>query len=535
MKPLELTFSGKKITIKPNLIDHVAAAMAPGYAIKRLRNKVALAAIGGYTGARRDRKQTKNWGTTAGDPDSDILFDLPTLRERSRDLIRNEPLATGAAGTMVTNIIGSGLKLKPSIDYEFLGLTEDEANKKEKELRREWQMWALSTYCDVERTLNFNELQALAFRQAFENGDSFALLPSIDRKNNFPYQLAVQLVEADRVCNRDNQRDTTTLSGGVNKDDFGAPKSYDILKQHPGASVGVYKKEWYPPIPAFGKKTGRRNVLHVYRKLRPNQSRGVPELAPVVEALKQLSTLTEAELQASVVSAFLTVFVKSSSGEIPDWNDFIDKQNNIARRDVADIELESGAVIGLLPDEDVTINDPNRPNGKFDPFWLAIVRQIGMALEIPFEILIKHFSSSYSASRGAMLEAWRMFSTRRKWFAGRFCQPIYEAFVDEMVALGRFYAPGYFADPMIRNAWLGASWVGDPRGMIKETEEIDAATKRVALGISTRESETEQLTGGDYDANHRQLAREQKMRVADSLVDPVVSVAAAPIVADTGA
>ncbi len=137
MKPIKLSLAGKQIEIKPNIIDHVAAVFAPGYAVKRLKNKVALAAAGGYSGGRRDRKATKNWGTTGGDPDSDILFDLPTLRERSRDLIRNEPLATGAAGTMVTNVIGSGLKLKPSIDYDFLGLTEDEANKLEKQIKRE--------------------------------------------------------------------------------------------------------------------------------------------------------------------------------------------------------------------------------------------------------------------------------------------------------------------------------------------------------------------------------------------------------------
>ncbi|WP_020675286.1 phage portal protein [Geopsychrobacter electrodiphilus] len=534
MKPVTLRMRGREVTVKPNIIDHIAMAIAPGYAVRRFKDKMTMAALGGYTGGRRNKKQTKNWATAGGDADSDTLFDLPTLRERSRDLIRNEPIATGAAGTMVTNVIGSGLRLKPAIDHEYLGITEEEANLLEKKIKREWLLWSQSTYCDIERTLNFSELQALAFRQTFENGDSFALLPEVDRKGNFPYRLAVQLIEADRVCNRDNNLDSEQLSGGVNKDANGAPKSYDVLKRHPGCTFGGYKKEWYAEIPAFGNRTQRRNILHVYRKLRPGQSRGVPDIAPIIQPLKQLSQLTEAELDAAVSSALISVFVKSSTGEAPDWNDFIDSQSGVARRDVSDIDLESSAVVGLLPDEDVVFNDPNRPNGKFDPFWLALVRQIGMALEIPFEILVKHFSSSYSASRGAMLEAWRMFSTRRKWFASRFCQPIYEVFFDEMVATGRFYAPGYFADPMVRKAWSGGEWVGDPRGMIKETEEIDAATKRVALGISTREKETEQLTGGDFETNHRQLAREQKMRVDAGLIDPIVSVSTAQVVADTG-
>jgi len=520
VKDINLRLGGKEIQVKPSMLDSFLSEVAPGFAVKRLQKKVALAAMGGYTGARKNRKQTKNWKTSGGDADSDILFDLPSLRERSRDLIRNEPVATGAAATMVTNIIGSGLRLKPAIDFEFLGLTEEQALAQEKYIKRQWLLWANSTYCDVERSQNFSELQALAFRQTFENGDVFALLPRVERKTNFPFELAVQLIEADRVCNRDNARDTETLSGGIKKDEYGAPVTIDVLKRHPGSLANFYRKEWYPPIDVFGKKSGRRNVLHVFQKLRPNQSRGVPALAPVIESLKQISQLTENELQASVVDSFLTVFVKSTTGEIPDWNDFVDKQKNIARRDVADIELESGAVIGLLPDEDVTINNPNRPSGKFDPFWLAIVTHIGMAIELPREILIKHFEASYSASRAAMLEAWRMFTTRRKWFAAKFCQPIYETFFDELVGTGRFYAPGYFANPMIRQAWTGSSWIGDPRGMIKESEEIDAAVKRVEGGFSTIETETEQLTGGDFETNHRQRAREHKMRVDAGLTDP---------------
>jgi len=519
MKPVRFKISGKEIEARPNLVDQVVNFFSPSSGRRRMADRIAVAAVGGgYTGAKKTRKRTKSWTTSGGDADSDILPDLPSLRDRSRDLIRNEPIATGACGTMVTNVIGTGLRLKPAIDYEYLGLTEDEASQREKEIKREWSLWAHSTYCDVERTQPFNELQALAFRQTFENGDVFALLPKVERKDGFPYQLAVQLIEADRVCNNNSKRDTETLSGGIEKDKNGAPKAYHVLKRHPGATISGYKKEWYPPIPAFGINTGRRNMIHVFRKLRPNQSRGVPELAPIIETLKQLSKLTEAELDAAVGSALITYFIKSTTGEAPDWNQFL-QDNNAANRDVSDIDLDSSSVVGLLPDEEVQFNDPNRPNGKFDPFWLSCLRQIGMAIEIPFEVLIKHFSSSYSASRAAMLEAWRMFSGRRKWFAARFNQLIYETFFDEMVALGRFYAPGYFSDVMTRKAWTGSAWIGDPRGMINEKEEIEAASKRIAEGVSTIEEEIEQLTGGDFDDKHRKRAREHQKRLDAGLVE----------------
>jgi capsid protein len=55
-------------------------------------------------------------------------------------------------------------------------------------------------------------------------------------------------------------------------------------------------------------------------------------------------------------------------------------------------------------------------------------------VEIPFEILIKHFTASYSAAQAALVEAWKFFSARRSWMADKFCQPVYELVIAEAVA-----------------------------------------------------------------------------------------------------
>ena len=55
-------------------------------------------------------------------------------------------------------------------------------------------------------------------------------------------------------------------------------------------------------------------MIHLFKTLRPGQSRGVPYLAPVIEPLKQLGRYTEAEIMAAVISGMFTVFVKSESG-----------------------------------------------------------------------------------------------------------------------------------------------------------------------------------------------------------------------------
>ena len=96
---MQAFFSGhymKKLEIKPNFIDKAFSYFAPVHGLRRLEARTQMAMVGGYTGARLDRRQTKAWRTADGSADNVTLPDLPMLRERSRDLLRNAPLATGA-------------------------------------------------------------------------------------------------------------------------------------------------------------------------------------------------------------------------------------------------------------------------------------------------------------------------------------------------------------------------------------------------------------------------------------------------------
>jgi capsid protein len=132
-------------------------------------------------------------------------------------------------------------------------------------------------------------------------------------------------------------------------------------------------------------------------------------------------------------------------------------------------------------------------------------------------MLIKHFTSSYSASRAAMLEAWKFFRARREWLAWNLCQPVYEAVITEAVASGRLDAPGFFEDPLVRMAYCNANWTGPPAGQIDPQAEIDAAKTRVDLGVSTLQEVTAEMTGGDWETKHAQRVKEQAMRVKGGL------------------
>ena len=362
-------------------------------------------------------------------------------------------MATGAVNTVTTNVIGSGLRLQARIDREYLGLDDETADGWERRVEREFSLWADSHDCDATRVDDFYGLQSLAFMSTLLSGDVFVNLPMIRAKGR-PYDLRLQMIEADRVMNPDNRLEDEKLAGGVEVDIYGAPVAYHVANRHPGA---WQLNDGFKRIPAFGDKTGRRNILHLYTRLRPGQRRGVPYLAPVIETLKQLGRYTEAELMAAVVSGMFTVFIKTDTGEGIDSP--LSQEEKITD-DPRIYEMGYGLITELKKNEDIAMANPQRPNQAFEPFMQAIIRFVGSALDLPHEMLVKHFLASYSASRAALLEAWKFFRVRRAWMASHFCNPTYETWMTEAVVKGRIQAPGFLTDPAARAAYLGAEWIG---------------------------------------------------------------------------
>ena len=508
--------------MKSNILDKAIGYFSPKTALKRTQyraktevlNSIAIVGEGqgyGQHGASVRKRSLQGWISSAGSAIEDIERNVPKLRERSRDLFMGAPLATGALRTMVTNTVGAGLKLNAQVDRDVLKMTQEEADAWETIVEREFQLWAETENCDAARMCDFYQLQQLAFLSMLQNGDVFALTPYKKRVGT-PYELTVQLLEADRICSPgafENYLDSKTING-VEVDASGEVVAYHIANKHP-KSIGAMNNSW-KRIEKYGATSGRQNIIHLLEMERPEQRRGVPVLAPVMECLKQLSRYTDAELMAAVISGMYTLFITSDFEDAGDDWGGIDVDDEIDSEDDSSIEVGNGAVNFLREGEKVQESNPGRPNTAFDGFVTSICRQIGVALEIPYEVLMKHFTSSYSASRGALLEAWKMFKRRRAFMATKFCQPIYEEFLTEAIARGRIYAPGFFDDPIIRRAYCAAEWNGPTQGQLDPKKEVEAAELRVNGGYSTRTRESIELTGTDYYRNHEHRVREEELR-----------------------
>lgn len=477
----------------------------------------------GEAGASWRKKAVKGFNAPSGSPHEDIDFNNYTLRQRARMLYMAAPIATSAIKTNRTNVVGVGLKLKSRINREALGLSPEQAEAWQKQTEREFALWAENKRaCDATGMNNFYGLQQLALISWLLSGDCIGVLKQYKVDRLLPYSLRVHLIESDRIATPGNYGTGTsvnyttgknpdngnTIYDGVEVDSNGAVVAYHVRSSYP-FEVGAPTTTWARVL-AYQEHTGLPNVVHVVECERPDQYRGVSYLAQVIEPLLQLRRYTESELMAAVIESFFTAFIKTEAPT--DENPFNQVEPDPPGEPSGPNEysMGPGQVNVMEPGEDVVFADPKRPAGGFDAFVKAICSQIGAALEIPADLLLKNFNASYSASRAALLEAWKAFKMRREWLADDFCRPIYEVWMSEAVARGRIYAPGFFDNPAIHAAYLGSEWLGPSQGQLDPTKEITAEILACSEGFSTHEQSTIRLNGGQWDANIEQLLRENE-------------------------
>lgn len=462
----------------------------------------------GYSGhgASFTKTSLQGWTPVSGSPKEDMEDNLSVLRERSRDLYYGAPLANGALKTQVMNNIGPGLRHKSNIDGKTLGMDLETQQEWERICEREFATWAKT--CDARGQLDFYGLQRLAMLSQLLSGEVFAMFPMYKIKQE-PYLTKVTLLESDMVGSPNGQFDTEYQSG-VKLNRYGAPIGYYIFDRMSNGIIDLGRGGKF--VPKYGSRTGRLNVLHLFDCERPGQVRGMPAFAPVMETLKQLARYTDAELMKALVSSILTAVVTTERpNEDPVLAGSIEEEEMMFPDEQSKVELGPATVVQLNPGEDVRTIAPSPISSAFDEFVVTFCRQIGAALEIPYEILVKHFTASYSASRAALLEYWKSVRARRAMFVRQFCEPIYELWMDEAVASGRLYAPGYFEDDIIRAAYQRSVWYGPAMGQIDPLKEANAAVVKVNNLMSSRTKETAEIAGEDFGELVEQLKREEQI------------------------
>jgi lambda family phage portal protein len=456
------------------------APPASGWA-DRVRHLVEpLRRRAGYEASATNRLNNKHWlSATGGDADSPIFAALSVLRNRARHEIRNSGYAEGLVETYVADCIGAA---GPRLQIE-----SDDENWVES-VERGWESWSES--CDLADKLHFCEFLRLAVREFFQSGESFIQKVTGDLQDRV--RLRLLMIEADRISSPSRMNDQEVREGVRVDPATGRPLAFYVLKKHPGSSFYAGSLTEYSEVPA-------RDMLHVFKSLRPGQTRGVPWLAPVLDLFGHLRDLTSHTLLAAQYAAALAVLLYT--------------EHNDATFDDCDgvydiLDIEPGTLSMLPRGWRATQIKPEQPPAVYADFKHELLKEVGRVAGMPYLIVGADAAGhNYSSARMDAMTYWDHISGTQGALARHVCAPCLKSWVTEA------YLSGAIPTPPAR--WR-ALWTWPQRKQVDQLAEEQAVVLRLANGTTTWAQECKSK-GLDWQEVFKELRREMDFALTQGL------------------
>jgi len=452
-----------------------------------------------------------DWMVSAGPPDRELSGDMRLLRARARELRRNNPYIRQYVNLLKANVLGhSGFQLQAQVRNSNGELLQDVNHA----IERGFRLWAGSPV-SADGRLPLNEMAQLALETTAGDGETFVRLIEDQAVNRFG--LALQLIDADLVDEGMNAYPSTRepeVRLGVEIDRWGRATGYWINEQ-PSYTPGNPQRTWQRyRVPAA-------EILHIYRPMRPNQSRGITWFAPAMFAIQQLNGLTEAELVASRGGAAKMGFIVTK-----DPTNASSPADDGTGEEPTPVELEAnpGSIEELQPGQEFQAWDPNHPTTAFADFVKTVLRQIATGLGVSYNALANDLENvNYSSIRSGLLierDLWRMLQS---WWEASFMTPVYRRWLNAALLTGELQLRNrdwrLYTD--VRWQKRGWPWV-DPKN------DLEAGELALRLRLTSR-SRILAETGDDYEEVLEEQAAEEKLAKAKGIsLEPAAAPQPAP-------
>lgn len=452
-----------------------------------------------YDGALINRLNA-DWITSGTSADSELLSSLRLLRNRSRDLVRNNDYAKGAVRTIVNNVVGKGIGIQSQVKKRRGGILDEKTNAA---IESVWTDWSKAKHCHTAGTLSFTEIERLLMKSIVESGE--VLIRFITKSfDGSPVPLALEIIEADQLYDDFSTGPSGVVGGnqvrmGVEVDEWKRPVAYWVYKNHPGdyqysSSSG---SDRLMRIPAT-------EIVHLYICDRPGQTRGVPWFHSTISRLRQMGGYEEAELVAARAQAAVMGFIETPEPATTLADDSTATQNLRS--------LEPGAIELLAPGEKFSGFAPTRPGNGFDPFIKLMLRGAATGIGMSYEAMTRDLSQvNYSSARIGMLEDRDYWGILQEWLIEKFHAEVFSLWLDLAVLSGALNLPNYEIAPQFykcpRFVPRGWKWV-DP------AKEIDASVTAIRSGLSTL---TQELGEKGKDIEDVLKERRRELDLAKSL------------------
>jgi lambda family phage portal protein len=338
------------------------------------RAKVAAAyTLFGYDAARNTRYRAMRGTGSIRSEESELgEYDRDAVTSALLDFRRNNPVVASISRLRKADVVGRGI-----IPQAATG--NDDLNT---EIERQWAQFCSQP--DPSQNMDMREIQQQMSDCLLFYGDCGLIIG--------PNQ--INFIDGSRIGNpqgKSSFSEDSPFQNGVEINASGRPVRYWFGKRVNGMLRDV-------------KAVSANNFLPFFRRQRPVQYRGIPELAPVLNTLQDCDEYDKIEMIAAKVSASLSVVVKQTDATIAQQiNSMADDEGD----DNGRLErFEPGRYDYLEPGEDISVVSSNgRPNVDGIQWVSYLLRKVGAAVGIPLEFLLMEIGgSSFSASQGVVLQ-----------------------------------------------------------------------------------------------------------------------------------
>lgn len=451
-----------------------------------------------YAGAMVGRL-LNDWIASSTSADVEIKGSLRKLRDRARQMARDNEWAKNTIRTLANNVIGEGVRFQAQVK-QIRGNKLDEKTNEAIELS--WEQWKEKQNCHAAGVLAFEDIESLLIKSIAESGEVFVRIVS-QKMGDSKVPMALEIIESDQLDDlyNENLEGGRYVKLGVEKNSWGRPIAYHFFSSHPGDDRSyTYTAQRRMRIPA-------EEIIHLFPVDRLGQTRGVPIMAATLLRLHQMSGYEEAEVINARATAALMGFVESPEGENPLADDVVGTDRVT--------EFEPGLFKYLAPGEKIHVPQLQRPSGQFEPFIRANLRGVSAGVGISYESLSKDYSqSNYSSTRQALLEDRVNYKIIQKWIIRNFHKHVFDRWLDLAVLSGEVKLKNYDQNPAFYKAgrWLPRGW-----SWIDPLKDVEANKTAVRSGFKTL-SEVAAENGQDLEELFAQRHRELKMAEEYGLV-----------------
>lgn len=486
-------------------LDRFIAYIAPGLAAKRQAARLRFELASQFRGADSTRLLS-DWLTSALGIVNPMKYEMETLRLRSQELNRNNPIAASITDTLTVNVIGQGLQPQSRLRAKELGVSEEEAQFLRRQTENIFDRW--------QKQEKFRAKQATTFRKIVEDGEIITNLPM--RKEPWRFlKRSLEMIEADRLGTPFGKQG---VFQGIEVDQvFKEPQKYWIRRANLTTNEFERPRYEWVGMPARDSR-GRPLLLHNFLVKRPGQLRGIPFLAPALTHFKHMSDYFSAAVVAQKLAACVALVITTTdpvgvSQAVRQTGLTGTSLNNSQQNNLE--QWEPASILRLGIGEDAKMIDPKGVQESFGAFMEVGHRILGTIAGLPYELLLKDFSkTNYSSARAALLEGWRWFMFLRSWFGHDYLTPIWDLVLEEAYLTGKFQARNFYQN---QDEYCRVQWIGSGRGMIDPVKEVGAAIAAIAAGLSTHARELASQ-GEDWEEIFEQLMRERQYAQALGLV-----------------